>query len=474
MRLRHSFKKALGVSLAAAMLASSSALTALAYGGMRETTGQGAYVNLLPVEGITESVQFAGSTGTLTPAYNEDGSVTLTASEASWPGVKTPLSVSVNLNETPYLYYDFGNITPDSHTGLNGYINHEGDTQMQLSQIIKGSEEDMMEAASGRADLKKYMEDNGLLPEGGVLTIENILLVVGTWGAGSNVTVNQLGIGGETIESTDPSQPVTTESTSSTETTTAGSTGSEQTTGTTETGETAESTTTEAPEVKTPILSMDKNDWAELPDTGANPAGSLVIENGADGSLIFYNTNGGYPCAGYVPAEGITFNPAETRLEYDLTVEEKTNIFLFFGGSTPNEFKDNQFLSLNRLFEGADVNEDGDLVGDGTPLQGTMSLKDVLPQEALNEDGTATITGVKVFAIGAADKKVTIRTLNLVTKGEPVTTQPVTGTETTASATTQKDNPKTGENTAWMVVGAVLLAVSAGAVILTGKKARLK
>ena len=441
MRLRHSFKRALGVSMAAAVLASSSALTALAYGSMRETTGQGAYVNLLPVEGITESVQFAGSTGTLTPAYNEDGSVTLTASEASWPGVKTPLSVSVNLNETPYLYYDFGNITP----------------------------------ASGRADLKKYMEDNGLLPEGGVLTIENILLVVGTWGAGSNVTVNQLGIGGETTESTDPSQPATTESTSSTETTTTGSTGSEQTTGTTETGETAElTTTTEAPEVKTPILSMDKNDWAELPDTGANPAGSLVIENGADGALVFYNTNGGYPCAGYVPAEGITFDPAEARLEYDLTVEDKTNIFLFFGGSTPSEFKDNQFLSLNRLFEGANVNEDGDLVGDGTPLRGTVSLKDVLPQEALNEDGTATITGVKVFAIGAADKKVTIRTLNLVTKGEPITTQPATGTETTSSATTQKDNPKTGENTAWMVVGAVLLAVSAGAVILTGKKARLK
>ncbi|MCI9415600.1 MAG: LPXTG cell wall anchor domain-containing protein, partial [Clostridiales bacterium] len=38
------------------------------------------------------------------------------------------------------------------------------------------------------------------------------------------------------------------------------------------------------------------------------------------------------------------------------------------------------------------------------------------------------------------------------------------------TASTQKDNPKTGDNNALVMVGALLLIVSAGALVLTTKK----
>ena len=119
-----------------------------------------------------------------------------------------------------------------------------------------------------------------------------------------------------------------------------------------------------------------------------------------------------------------------------------------------------------------------------------------------------TLTGVRIFAAGAAGSKVVVRELSIETEGapteptdtqptdteptetEPTDTQPTdtqptetepTGTDssvnTTASsattattASTQKDNPKTGDDLTMISLGLALIAVSAGALFFFRRK----
>ncbi len=59
----------------------------------------------------------------------------------------------------------------------------------------------------------------------------------------------------------------------------------------------------------------------------------MQLENGEDGSLVLYNTDGQYPAAFYDLASPLTvLDPATAKLSYDFTVDtgSSTNIILFF------------------------------------------------------------------------------------------------------------------------------------------------
>ena len=257
-------------------------------------------------------------------------------------------------------------------------------------------------------------------------------------------------------------------------------------------------------ETKTSIISFNPEDWTtDVPE-------NMEIVKGADGSLEIANTNGAWPAAGYVlPNGGITFDPAKTTLNYDFTVGPSTNIILFFNGSTPDEYKDGQHKTITHKIDGAELNGD-DITGNGASFKGSFSLNDpdYFPSACYNEDGTMTLTGVRIFAAGAAGSKVVVRELSIETEGapteptdtqptdteptetEPTDTQPTdtqptetepTGTDssvnTTASsattattASTQKDNPKTGDDLTMISLGLALIAVSAGALFFFRRK----
>ena len=241
----------------------------------------------------------------------------------------------------------------------------------------------------------------------------------------------------------------------------------------------------------------------------------MEIVQGADGSLEIANTNGAWPAAGYaLPNGGITFDPAKTSLNYDFTVGPATNIILFFNGSTPDDYRDGQHKTISHKIDGAQLNGD-DIQGNGASFKGSFSLDDTdyFPAGCYNEDGTMTLTGVRIFAAGAAGSKVVVRELSIETEGapteptdtqptdtqptdsqptetEPTDTQPTdtqptetepTGTDssvnTTASsataattAGTQKDNPKTGDDLTLICLGLALMAVSAGALFFFRRK----
>ena len=119
--------------------------------------------------------------------------------------------------------------------------------------------------------------------------------------------------------------------------------------------------------------------------------------------------------------------------------------------------------------------------------KGVIDLSQVeFPAGCLNDDGTVTLNGINIFSIGAADASSVVYadlTLTYMAEADVEPTDPTTD-DTTAStdatdstvasnstaATTGKQNPTTGESTAMIAAGLVLMAASAGAVVLCAKK----
>jgi hypothetical protein len=458
MKLKQNLKKVLGVSMAVALVATTSALTAFAANDPEP-------FNLMPAS----ADEVSGGTASM-----DNGVLTLQAGDAETEFMYD-VSGSYNINDLMNLYFTL------EHTG--GFdikiktIAKNGETIPSVSADF-GDDADFGSKTTDKNDpnvlgslittgptftdkqvgWKGAYGWNDNVPDNGMIEVQGVIVRVG---ANGTVKLSALYMGAVAgAPGTDAPQPTETEPSDTQPT---------------------ETQPTEAPEVKTSIVSMNAADWAEQPDEKNNPAGSMVVENDADGALVFYNTNSNWPCAVNTLAEPIVIDKSGF-LSYDITVAGTTNIILFFNEATPDDFQDKGYnVSLTKFIDPA--SESDDLVGGGKTFTGTIALADLgLPE------GEATLTGVKVFAVGEANKPVVIRELALVTKGEPVTTpstEPTDTTDTTdttettttaAPATTttaaQKDNPKTGDSTTLVMVGALLLVASAGTLVLTGKKAK--
>lgn len=163
------------------------------------------------------------------------------------------------------------------------------------------------------------------------------------------------------------------------------------------------------------IVSFDPDDWI-------TPAeGSMTFRQNEDGSLSIANTTGQWPDAHYSPETGVAVPVKGTRLEYDLSLEEVgASLVLYFNGSTPTVARSGEELVLNSYFTGAKREPTvGDLLK-GQTLTGSLLLSDLPIPAACIEDGNVILSGMKVFAVGAAGKPVVIRRLSVVTDGSAV------------------------------------------------------
>lgn len=153
-----------------------------------------------------------------------------------------------------------------------------------------------------------------------------------------------------------------------------------------------------------------------------NGASDLISENVADwtfdggemqvesnGEVVsFYNTNGLWPKADYVMASPITVDPEASSLYVDMMLEEtaSANLYLFMGNGAS--------LSLNSYLPHMTVDAgSGDLIGNGRRVRGVIDLADIeFPH--YNDNGTVTFKQVRIFASGAANAKLTVYDLSVV------------------------------------------------------------
>lgn len=462
-----SLKKTLAVVMSAAVLSTAGVMMASA----------DATVNLMPAD---VSAIICGEGGTV---ETQDGSIVFKAGSADTSFTYVVTS-QVDMLTTDYLYFDLtatggwdikwvstalnGDVNPGVSADFGNFFGKDNATPETMYGTLLDAAtvvpEDLAIQVSGAYTW------NANLPDDGIVTMKSVEIKVG---ANSEITLNALYFGdidgyddvpGDPAP-VDPSEPSETEpSTSETEPTTP---------------------PTAALVEKSVSLLGDAADWNY--DSAA-----MTVAAGENGGLVFANTNGQWPSAEYVYDVPLTFDPKTAKISYDITVGNATNVNLFFKDSFPgltdgeNNFADDGYVSLSKYVEDAQLNGD-DLMGVNTQYKGVIDLSQVeFPAGCLNDDGTVTLNAINIFSIGAADVSSVVYadlTLTYMAEADPQPTDPTTddttastdATDSTAAsnstaATTGKQNPTTGESTAMIVAGLVLMAASAGAVALCAKK----
>ena len=124
-------------------------------------------------------------------------------------------------------------------------------------------------------------------------------------------------------------------------------------------------------------------------------------------------------------------------LNVDISTGASTNITLFLDGSTPTLAYDNNYVSISNALKKWDPSIQLSNVGDilpGQHIQGSIPLSQLgIPESAIDEDGSVLISGVKVYAVGNANKEVVVRKLSVSTGVEIEEPDPPTDFETTVS-----------------------------------------
>lgn len=166
------------------------------------------------------------------------------------------------------------------------------------------------------------------------------------------------------------------------------------------------------------FASFKAEDWVVIKE------GTVVITEG-DGTISFANTNGLWPEVHYSPSidKTIAVPVKNSYLTIDFTTEAATNLVLYLNGATPTVAYDRDNIDLIPLITAADpslkTEEVGDLSANQT-VRCTLRLEDFIPRRMISEDGTVLLSGLKVYVVGAAGKKITFRELS-VTNPDPST-----------------------------------------------------
>ena len=137
---------------------------------------------------------------------------------------------------------------------------------------------------------------------------------------------------------------------------------------------------------------------------------TMTIEQ-SGGAQVFYNTDGLYPKADYTFAGGLTVDPSSMMLHYDYMLEKKLSTSLILN------FQNGKSMTLQPYFEGATVNlKSGDADGDDVRRTGKCALSAMkIPADCFNADGTVTLKSIRIYASGAANKKLYLYRLALTT-----------------------------------------------------------
>ena len=167
------------------------------------------------------------------------------------------------------------------------------------------------------------------------------------------------------------------------------------------------------------FISFKAEDWIILKE------GTVVITEEADGSISFANTTGLWPEAHYSPAldKTIAVPVKNSYLTIDFVSEASMNMVLYLNGCTPTVAYDQNYVNLLPLIKAADPSLKTEDVGDLSPGQTvhcTLKLSDIIPGSMIREDGTVLLSGLKLYVVGTAGKKVTFREMS-VTCPDPAT-----------------------------------------------------
>ncbi len=162
-----------------------------------------------------------------------------------------------------------------------------------------------------------------------------------------------------------------------------------------------------------PIAPTDLDEWLIIyPDT-------MYGVQEADGSVSFANTNGLWPEVHYSPTidEGITVPVKGSTLTIDMEFEAGSNVALFFNGPNPTLTYDSTYVSLTKILKKKlpSLQISGDDILGGQSVYTTLPLEEIIPSSFIAKDGTVVFTGVKIFVVGAAHKKVTLKELSVTT-----------------------------------------------------------
>ena len=167
------------------------------------------------------------------------------------------------------------------------------------------------------------------------------------------------------------------------------------------------------------FVSFKAEDWIILKE------GTIVATEESDGGLSFANTTGLWPEVHYSPSldQTIAVPVKNSYLTIDFTTHAAMNMVLYFNGSTPTVAYDQNYVNLVPLLTAADPSLKTEEVGDlsaGQKVKCTLRLANFVPKHLIREDGTVLISGLKVYVVGTAGKKITFHKMS-VTNPDPAT-----------------------------------------------------
>ncbi len=161
------------------------------------------------------------------------------------------------------------------------------------------------------------------------------------------------------------------------------------------------------------IAPTDLDEWLIIyPDT-------MYGVQETDGSVSFANTNGLWPEVHYSPSidEGITVPVKGSYITINMELVAGTNVVLFFNGPNPTLAYDTTYVSLTEALKKKipTLQTSYSDIMPGQSIYTTLALEDFIPSSFISKDGTVVFTGVKIFVVGGAHQKVTLKELSVTT-----------------------------------------------------------
>lgn len=178
----------------------------------------------------------------------------------------------------------------------------------------------------------------------------------------------------------------------------------------------------EEPPFTASIIPFEPEKWREIyPDT-------VVMTKEKSGAISFANTTGEWPEAHYSPPmdQALPVPVRGSTLTVDIKLEAAMNIMLYLNGANPTTGYDGDYIRLNPILKAKipSLRMTGDDILGGQHIKCTLQLEDILPRGMIDDDGNVVFSGVKLYVVGQAGKKVTINKLE-VTAVDPATLPPL-------------------------------------------------
>jgi hypothetical protein len=120
-----------------------------------------------------------------------------------------------------------------------------------------------------------------------------------------------------------------------------------------------------------------------------------------------------------VPVRGST-------LTVDIKLEAAMNIMLYLNGANPTTGYDGDYIRLNPILKAKipSLRMTGDDILGGQHIKCTLQLEEIVPKGMIDDEGNVVFSGVKLYVVGTAGKKITINKLE-VTAVDPATLPPL-------------------------------------------------